>query len=330
MTTAEGLEALVDRLFGLIEEATAPEIKTLVIHRRPDVDAWLCLWIARKFIPKTADAEVVFTNAGTSVADSSDPSVLHFDTGGGEFDQHEKRLQRSCSAVLLAKGFGLLEDPGLEPLLEMATKVDNVEPLDPTSIHYVIEGYPSKFQKDGNVDWDTIQSRVFEAFDILYSRHTRIAQSREDLNKYVRWATLQNGLRVATLLWHPECRDAAYEQGAAVVVWTISQGKNRFYVGVQKSRNYPHLHLVKVADALRREEARSRGVNVENQNLGYFGLKGDIVPGWFFHDSANLILCGGRSHKLKPEEYTRLTPNKIVETVQRTLASMPTKSAVRV
>jgi hypothetical protein len=256
--------------------------------------------------------------------------VLHFDTGGGEFDQHGKRLQRSCSAVLLAEAFDLLEDPGLQPLLEMATKVDNVEPLDPTSIHYVIEGYPSRFQKDGNVDWDIIQSRVFESFDILYSRYAKIAQSREDLKRYVRWATLQNGLKVATLLWHPECREAAFEQGAAVVVWTVSRGKNRFYVGVQKSRNYPELHLTRTVDAIRREEAEARGLSVENQNLGYFGLNEDIVPGWFFHDSANLILCGSRSHKLESEEYTRLTPNKIVEIVQRTMASMSTKSAVRV
>ena len=315
------LEQLVHRLVELIPDEKVAEVKTLVVHRFPDDDCWLCLWQARKFIPKTADAEVVFVNAGERVPGSDgDESVLHFDTGGGEYDQHGRRLQRSCSAAILAEGLGHLEDPGLKPLLEMVTAVDNVEPLPSTSIHYAIEGYPRMLKNpDGTIDWQKVQNRVFELFEIVYTRETRSAQARENLQRHAEWTSLPNGLRVAALLWHPELREAAYEAGAAVVIWTISKGKKGFYVGIQRNRNYPELRLGIAALHLREAEAETRGINTAGKNLSYVG-GGQPIPTWFLHDSSALILSGSRSWKLKEDEFTKLTPRETVMLTHQALS----------
>ena len=317
-------EDLVGKLVELALSEAAPEIKTLVGHRFPDDDVWLCCWMAKQFIPKAVGAEIVFVNAGKTLPGSDgDPSVLHFDTGRGEYDQHGKGLQQTCSAAILAEKLGLENDPGLAPLIEMVTAVDNAEAFPPTSLHFVIEGYPRTFKKpDGHIDWQRVQGRVFELFDIVYGQQSSRAQARANLYKYSGWRILPNGLKVATLLGHPELREAAYEKGAAVVVWTQSRGKNHFYTGIQISRSYPELRLDKVAAALRSAEAKARGANVQGEDLGYVG-RGGSVSTWFIHDSLRVILNGSRTWKPNEDEYTKLTPEQIVQLVHQALSAIP-------
>jgi hypothetical protein len=314
-------ENLVDLIIRLSLEETMPEVKTLVGHRFPDDDTWLCIWIAKKFIPKADKAEIVFVNAGETLPGSEeDSSVLHFDTGGGEYDQHRKGLLRGSSATLLAKKLGLLEDPGLKPLLEMTEKVDHVKPLPVTSIHFIIEGYPRKFKNtDRTTNWQKVQERVFELFDIVYDQETARIQAKEKLHKYAEWHTLPNGIKVASILWHPECREAAFEAGAYAVVWTTSRGPNHFYTGIQTNRKYPMLFLDNVAAALRDQENKVRRINGQNQDLRSIGRTGP----WYLHDSKHLILNGSRTWKPKEEEYTKLAPRQIVGLVHLALSAIP-------
>jgi hypothetical protein len=314
---------LVDRILELALDQMVPEIKTFVGHRFPDDDVWLCFWIAKKFLPKAANAKIVFVNAGESLPGSEeDPSVLHFDTGGGEYDQHGKGFGQMSSAAILATKLELLEDPGLKPLIEMANAVDSINPLPSTSIHYAIEGYPRMFQAEGTIDWKEVQTRVFELFDIVYNQETARAQSRENLKRYAEWTTLRNGLKIVSILWHPELREAAFEAGATVVVWTQSKGKKGFYVGIQRSRECPQLRLDGTIETIRSGEAKVRQIDVRGKNLRYLGRKGP-VPGWFLHDSLGLILCGSRSYKPKEDEYTKLSPRQIVGMVHYALTKAP-------
>ncbi|MBI2038373.1 MAG: hypothetical protein HYT19_00420 [Candidatus Nealsonbacteria bacterium] len=324
-TDTARFEGLVERLVGLAFKEAAPEIKTLVGHRFPDDDAWLCLWMAKNFIAKTKKAQVVFVNAGEILPGTdSDPTVIHFDTGGREYDQHGKSLKNTSSSHLLAKGLGL-DDPGLEPLLELAKAVDNIERLPATSVHFIIEGYPRRleFQKSGGIiDWQKIQERVFELFDIIYGQETQRVQNRKALREHAEWTTLPNGIKIASLFWHPELREAAFEQGAAVVVWTQFRRKDRFYVGIQRHRDYPSLQLNKVAEMIRFREGKVRNIDVMGKNLQYIG-RGEPVKNWFLHDSLGLILSGSRSWKLEPEEYTNLAPQDIAGIVHRALGNIP-------
>jgi len=312
---------LINRILEIIADQNSPEIKTLVTHRFPDDDGWFCLWLIKKFVPKTANAELVFVNAGEILPGSEDdPSVLHFDTGGGENDQHGKGLHYVSSAMLLTDRLELSEDPGLKPLLELTKMVDNIEPLPPTSIHFAIEGYPRHpdFKRpDETIDWKLVQREVFRLFDIVYAQETKRSESRKNLEKFAEWTTLPNGLRVASLLWHPECREAAFEEGATVVIWTVPRGKNHFYTGIQTHRQYP-LYLDNVVASLRGQEAKVRQTSLP-ENPKQIGRQGP----WYLHDSKRLILNGSRSWKPTEEEYTKLAPRQIVGLVLRTLSTIP-------
>ena len=315
-------EELVDQIVRLAFEQAAPEIKTIVVHWWPDDDALLCLWTAKKFIPKAANARIVFVNAGESLPGSEgDPSVIHFDTGGGEYDQHGKGIRNTSSAAILAEKLGLT-DNGLKPLIELATAVDNIKPMPPTSIHFIIKGYPRMFKKpDGTTDWLIVQERIFELFDIIYNQETARGRSRNDFRKHAERIILPNGINIAILLWHPECREEAFNQGAAVVIWTQSRGPHKFYTGIQCNRMCPDLWLDRVAVALRFAEAQARGLDVRGKNLTYLG-RGEPVPVWYLHDSLRLILNGSRSWKLSEDEYTKLQPRQIVGLVSQALAAI--------
>lgn len=319
---------LVDLILGLAFAELTSEVKVLVTHRWPDDDALLGIWVGKKFVPKMANAKVVLVNAGEILPGSEeDPSVWHFDTGGGENDQHGKELKDTCSTVLLVERLGLSDDLGLKPLLEMATAVDNIAILPPTSIHFTIEGYPRHrdFKNpDGTINWEKVQESTFQLFDIVYNQETARVQSRANLMKYAEWTTLANGIKVASLLWHPELREAAFEAGAAVVVWTQSRGKNRFYTGIQRNRQYPQLYLDNVAATLRQLEAqvRSISINVTGKNLLYIGREGPVNT-WYLHDGLGLILNGSRSWKPTEDEHTKLVPRQIVGLIHKTLSFIP-------
>jgi len=302
---------LIDLIVKMALDAASPEVKKLVTHKWPDDDAWLCIFIGKKFVPKMADATLVFVNAGETLPGSeNDPSVVHFDTGKGLNDQHGKGFRRTCSAVLMAEKLDVLDDPGLKPLLEMATAVDNIEVLAPDSLHFLIEGWPRKFNKNGGIDWEKVQERVFEAFEIIYGQAKQNALNKLNLEKFAEYTTLRNGLKITSVLWHPELRDPAFDERADVVIWTKRKGSRGFYTGIPVNRDIP-LYLDKVLLALNETEARVRGVSTLNKDV------------WYLHDFKKLILNGSRTHELAEDEFTRLFPRQIVGIVHGTLSRIP-------
>lgn len=316
-------EQLVDLVIRLALEQAAPEVKTLVGHKFPDDDVWLCCWMARRFVPKAKHAQIVFVNAGQTLPNTQgDPSVLHFDTGGGEYDQHGKGLgqTQTSSASILAEKLGLT-DHALKPLLDLAEAVDNIKPLPATSIHFAIEGYPRMFwSRDKGTDWQKVQERVFEFFEIVYGQEIGRLLSRENLKKYAEWTSLPNGIKIAGILGHPELREAAFEQGATVVVWTQSR-YGGFYTGIQVNRQST-VRLATVAETLRLAEANVRGIDVRGKNLTYLG-RAEPVNTWFLHDSLKLILNGSRSWAPKDYEFTKLPVRHIMGLVCQSLAAIP-------
>lgn len=321
-TDSGALETLLRILTSAISD-TALEITTLVGHRFPDDDVWLCFWIAKKFLEKAKNAKMVFVDAGTSLSESEDdPSVLHFDTGGGKYDQHTQERERTCSAAILAENLLIERDPGLVALLEMVTKVDNVEPLSATEIHSAILGYPRLFHEQGDINWEKVQERVFELFDMIYAQQTIKAQNKENLSQHVSWTNLGNGLRIATILWHPELRDAAFEEGADVVLWTVPKKRPKFYVGVQRNRQLNGLLSLRgIAMDIRAAEAALRDIQVDRGTLDYIG-EDEPVANWFLHQSLGLILSGSRTRKLTEAEYTLINPQRLTALVSQTLSKI--------
>lgn len=296
----------------------------LVTHQRPDTDAWCCLWAANKFIvPEDASRRICFISAGDELDDSdaAGHEILYMDVGGGDCDQHGKRLVRGSSFQLLVERYNLNQDGVLDTLLELTRATDSVERIDPTSIHYIIKGLPHILREGTVIDWSTIEAQVFLMLDILYGREQQRRAAALEFKKSGVMRTLSNGLKFATLFFHPELREAAYEAGAHVVMWTNGRSKNHIEVGIQVGRDAVRVSLVGVARAIRSAEAKARGLDVSKVNLGADGTLEEI-PTWFLHDSHNLILAGSRAKRLHGDEYTKLRAQDIVTSIQSALSRL--------
>jgi len=314
----------IQALLKALLEANEQPIKKLVTHNHPDDDAWACLWMAKRFFPRAKDAEIVFVNSGEILPGTEDnPSVLHFDTGLGKFDQHSKGIERGCSATLLLSSIDKKEWPHFKTIIDLAVATDNIDPLPHHSSHFVISGYSHSFKEKDKVDWKKVQERVFEIFDILYGQEKERNNSKLVFERINSMTILPNGIKVASILWNPRCREAAFEAGADVVIWTQKKG-NRFYTGIQSNRKYP-VYLDKVVSVLRIEELFQRKDQRKVESFHAIIRSYDGDP-WFLHDSKRLILNGSYSHELKEGEFTVLSPDRIVGKVQRALSNIPVET----
>ncbi|MBA3789124.1 hypothetical protein H0X32_01865 [Patescibacteria group bacterium] len=289
-----------------------------VIHQYPDTDAWACLWAALRFVSKDAVSEIMFVPSGERL----DPEytdgyrVLYMDTGGGDCDQHGKMLERASSFQLMAEKYGFARDPGIVDILELTRATDNVERISRTDIHYYFKGLPYHLTdcKSREVDWEAAADRVFEVLNVIYSQGKMRARAKKLFQYDGRIQHLKNGLQLAIILQKPNLREEAFERGADVVVWTQKHDDGKFYVGIQVNRR-TNLYLGDVMHAIRMAEAEKRAAVITGSEARELHTIPSI-PGWFFHDSGKLIVCGSRSHDLEPHEFTLLEPHEILTAVR--------------
>lgn len=295
----------------------------LVVHQRPDTDALACLWAADRFVVPNANVrQVCFIEAGCTLPaeDVEGFNVLYMDVGGGDCDQHGKRLVRASSFELLARKYGFIEDPGIRHILELTVASDNVERLDRLNMHYYFKGLPHLLRDPTTqqVDWGGVVDRAYEVFNVFYGMHAAQATSHAQWREKGRRQRLRTGINVGCIWWNPGLREAAFDDGSDVVMWTSARGKNRFEVGIQVGRR-SRVTLIQVAAALRKAEAAKRNVELTGEEAAVIGACLQ-VPTWFLHDSTKLILAGSRSKRLLPEEYTTLTPSEIRDILVATLS----------
>jgi hypothetical protein len=312
---------LIDQILGIaLGQFNDKETWTFVGHRFPDDDVWVCMWLAHTFT-NMKEFQMVFVNAGETIPEEKNgPFVLHFDTGMGRDDHHGKADRKPSSAQMLAERLGIINKPGLKPILDMVAAVDNINPLPPTSLHYAIEGFPrhERYRNGNGVNWEMVKDAVFDLLDIIYGQERQRIASRETLKEHGVETSLPNGIKIIQLLWHPECREAAFENGAHVVVWTAKRGRDHFYTGIQVNRKYP-LYLDNAAAALRTLERQARHEKPNGDNFKWCGK----MMSWYLHDTKKLLLNGSRSWKPTEEEYTKLLPSQIIFAVQRAMDSIP-------
>ncbi len=319
------------RVIADLSEKIGRKFRVLVGHINPDEDVWLGFWLSERFGLCEKEVEYRFVPAGTALPGSAnDPTVLHVDTGGGEFDQHGRSLKMACSAGLLAAKLGIKDDPGLKAILEWVTIGDNAAAkLPPTHVHFqttALSRQKSCQNENGETDWMKVKERVYEIFDTIYNQETNRFRAEVDLPRFASWKAVVRGdglkpIKVCSLFERPHLREAAYERGADVVIWTTRNDKEgRYYVGVQVSRD-SDVKLTKAAALLRFGESKKRGLGLDHRELAYIGQK-EPVRGWFLHDSLKLILCGSTRAPLQDHEYTQLTPDEIERLVHIALADM--------
>lgn len=308
----------MDLLFGDRSFKIGRKFHTFVGHENPDIDVTASFWLADNAGLGMPNHRYIYVPAGTALPGSErDPGVIHFDTGGGPFDQHGKSLARTCSTALLAEKLGLTRAPGLQEILEWVTIFDNdLAYFPPTHIHHVVAALPRQPScKDGDgftTDWDKVRLRTYELLDGFFRQEKGRQLAREEFPRLAKSVPLQNGLVVFTYPRRYFFSELAQEGGGDLGIQFHDQGDGRFYVGIKVFRG-KQVNLTGVAVLLRHAEAQRRGysdLRAENGDLDYLGNRPPL-NGWFLHDSRRIVSCGSLKRGLQDSEYTQLTTEEI-------------------
>jgi hypothetical protein len=296
--------------------STIPAKFSMILgHVQPDFDWLLCYFILWTYVLQVKKAQVLLVPKGYK-GDSTEDQLV-FDVGGGRFDHHGKIGGReTCSAIMLAEALGLQNSPEMKPLLELALDVDQANKLPVTSIALQVNKLGRKYNHPapGTPEWNEYIERVFEIFENIRSheenRSRKRAQFADPRNSYRQQV---GDLRVVILLNRTDLRDAAFESGADVIIWTNNKGEYPT-AGVQVNRDSrDKVKLGMVADSLRRAEARARGIDVRGQNLTHNG-KLPPDPAWYLDDGGHMILSRCEKGQPTPEDQSSiLKPWDIVD-----------------
>lgn len=305
------------------------DIETIYVHERPDMDAFLCLFLAQTYIPQARSAKISFLKKGYPCPHT--PNSISFDVGGGPFDHHGIMGGReTCAAILLAKALGIESSSELTALLVLALDADQANEISDTSIHLQLQALNRKYKypEPETAEWDALCEGVFEMFENVRAHGERRGRKRAEFKSYLAKSRMQiwekvGDIQTCLLINHTDLRDAAFASGADVVIWTtLNEGK--LVAGVQVNRNSrDRVKLRRVAEKLRQAEARIRGIDVSGRNLTYSG-KMPPDPVWYLDDSGYFLL--GRCENGTPtptDGYTRLKPWDIVEAVHSGLSWKP-------
>ncbi len=315
-----------------IEEAGEfnPDLPYLAVtHEAPDTDAMVCLWFIKNLIalPAGRDFDWRFVRSGErlSIVDGTGYNVIHVDTGFGRFDQHGMQMERGSSFELLAEHFGYADEPGIRELVELTRATDNVEKVDPCSLHYFFKGLRGTVKKeDGRTpDWETILHHVFVALSSLHSHHCMVAKGDENFKAKGQVEELRNGVKLCVNLFQDIHQEAAFRAGVNVMVW-CKKKKGKMMVGVQSDG----LRLGNLCAALRLAEAQARNITLTASDLNQLGTL-EHQPTWFAHRSNKLILAGSLTHIPKDDEYTQLSPS-LIAFIARAALSNPSMSPDKV
>lgn len=305
----------------------APKKWLLATHYSWDTDAIFCLVFSRMFLTKETDeVKITMLRSGEGVSEEDAAGfdeVLVMDTGLGELDQHGKDLERGSSFQLLCKKYGWDKDEAMAPFIELSLASDNVEVIDHLSLHYLLKGlrfaYRDKVTKE--VDWNAVFEHSYFDIKIHYDMIKSWVKSRNEFAKSGKVEELANGVKISILERRARLREAAYEAGADVVLWTENKGNGKFYVGIQVNRK-SDVTLEGVMEGIRVAEAQKRGVSCSGHQLDAPG-ENPVFGGWYLHGNGKVILCGSLTHELFDGEHTLLPVDQIVKIMNNRLLYRP-------
>ena len=307
----------------------------IVTHFYPDPDALASIWAAIRFLANAQGREChpIFVKAGEGLPaeDYDGFEVITVDTGRGALDQHGKNLGEMSSFRLFCAQYGLLEDPGMKPIIELTVLSDNVRhsKIPATSIHFVLKGLPYYFKdpKSKEVDWSAVVNEACKLFDIIYDQACMQAKAVKDFQTFGRVVTLKNGIKLGAIWHRPHLRQAAFDSGCDVVMWTQDlkgERKGKFYPAIQAHEETdPHLKFESVIAGIRFAEAAKRGTDTKGVDMRAWGQHKELFGGWFMHDSCRFAACGTRAHELELAECTLLTEREILDIVKARLEKEP-------
>lgn len=104
-------------------------------HIFPDLDAIGAAWLLVRFHPDFSETEFAFVPAGDTYNHSavdSDPTIVHVDTGMGQFDHHQSAVKTAASELVFnylksGKFITLKHQTALERLVKLIVEIDNFD-----------------------------------------------------------------------------------------------------------------------------------------------------------------------------------------------------------
>lgn len=157
-------------------------MKTIVTHIGPDLDAITAVWIVKTRFAGWEEAAIVFVPAGTTLngkAPDEDPEIIHVDTGFGMYDHHQSD-EDTCAALKVYSA--TLETQGADKVLErMLSVINDVD-------HFREVFYP----QSSHDMWNMSVISVIDGWRLLYADNPiRIVNSGMDMLDGI-YKTFQN------------------------------------------------------------------------------------------------------------------------------------------
>lgn len=140
-------------------------MKTIVTHLSPDLDAIASTWLVKKYLPGWNEAQVAFVPINKTLNEmqpDENPEIIHVDTGFGKFDHHHRNEYLSATKLVFEYlkeegNIGKRDYPALERIVKYVNDIDNfAERLFPEpasdvydfAVHQLTIGLKARLQDD--------------------------------------------------------------------------------------------------------------------------------------------------------------------------------------
>ncbi len=272
-------------------------MKTIVAHIGPDLDAITAIWLVKMFLPEWVEAGLAFVPAGKTLdgkAPDENPEILHVDTGMGKFDHHQSNTD-TCAAKLIydeivrQKG----DNPALARLVDVVNDIDHFREVyfpEPTADRYelglvaAIDGWRLMYPQDPL----KIVSLGMDALDGIYKTFQSKVAAENELKAGIIFKTVWGkGIGVET--GNDETVHLALKTGYVIVVRKDpKKGSVRI-----KSLPREDIDLTPLYEELKAEEPTAT---------------------WFLHASRHMVLNGSsKNPDFVPSTKTLSDVIKLVE-----------------
>jgi hypothetical protein len=274
-------------------------MKTIVAHIGPDLDAITSIWLIKTFFPDWLEASLAFVPAGQTYKGfppDDNPEIIHVDTGFGKFDHHQN-ADDTCAAQLVYQELKKLgkNDLALERLVNVVNDVDHFREV---------------FFPNATADfWDISMISAIDGWRLIYAEEPiKIVQlGMETLDGI--YKTFQNKV------WaEKEIKDKGIEfespWGKALGIETVNDEtvhlaqKMGYTIVIRKDANKGYLRV------------KSLPIDKIDLESYYETMKTkDPEATWFLHASHHMILNGSsKNPAMRP---TILTLNEVIKILQK-------------
>jgi hypothetical protein len=258
--------------------------KVIVTHIFPDLDAIAAAWLLIRFHPDFSETDIKFVPAGgtyQNLAVDSDPTVIHVDTGLGQFDHHQLKTKTAAAELVFnhLKEEKLIAEKhlaGLERLIKLVVAFDNFDDFfwpEPNHDRYDLElpELINNLKISGKLNDKELVYQGMLLLDAALTGLTIKSKSEQEIKTGRQFKT-KWGKGIAVMSQNSSLSKLAQKLGFSVIV--VKDPKTGF--ASVKSQPKPEIDLEPV----------------------YLKLKAaDPQASWFFHQSRHIISNGSRHNQ---------------------------------